>query len=87
VEMSADEALAEENDVSDDGSQSSIRQAAGTWLLQLLGEGEMQVATIKAQAQAAGINFRSVQRAAEDMGIIRERSAMDGRWQWRMNRG
>jgi hypothetical protein len=85
--MSADDALAIENDGGTEdakpGPEPQARKAAEDWLRQLLAAGEVPAAKVKAEAVAAGMNYRTVQRAADALGIIREKNSFDGGWQWR----
>jgi putative DNA primase/helicase len=87
VQMSADDALAIENDGGKDdakpGPEPQARKAAEDWLRQLLASGETAAAKVKAEANAAGMNYRTVQRAADELGVKRERNSFDGGWQWR----
>jgi hypothetical protein len=87
VQMSADDALAIENDGGTEdakpGPEPRARLAAEDWLRQLLAAGDVSAAKVKAEAKAAGMNYRTVQRAADALGVIREKNTFDGGWQWR----
>jgi putative DNA primase/helicase len=88
VQMSADDALAIENDgghkeEAKPGPEPQARKAAEDWLRKLLAGGEVPAAKVKEEAKAAGMNFRTVQRAADELGVIREKNTFNGGWQWR----
>jgi len=87
VQMSADDALAIENDGGNEeakpGPEPRARLAAEDWLRKLLATGEVPAAKVKGEAKAAGMSFRTVQRAADELGVIREKNTFDGGWQWR----
>lgn len=83
VSFSADDQLAEENGEDRPGPEPKARNAAADWLQALLDKGEVPAATVEAEAKAAGLNIRTVRRAADDMGVIREKNAFSGGWQWR----
>ncbi|MGD0463428.1 MAG: AAA family ATPase [Tepidisphaeraceae bacterium] len=87
VQMSADDALAIENDDRKEdakpGPEPQARKAAEDWLRKLLATGEVPAAKVKAEAKAAGMIYRTVQRAAVALGVIHEKNSFDGGWQWR----
>lgn len=87
VAMSADDALAVENgggDESKPGPEPEAMNAAKQWLAKLLADGEVEAAKVKAEAKAAGLAWRTVQRAADILGVIREKNAFNSGWQWRL---
>lgn len=87
VTMSVDEALGAENGGGDEprrGPEPVIQDEARRWLLHLLSDGAVAVARIKAESQAAGMAWRTVHRAADSLGAIREKNGFDGGWQWRL---
>jgi hypothetical protein len=53
------------------------------WLSDLLANGEVDAARVKAEATAAGLAWRTVQRAADELDVIREKNSYTGGWQWR----
>ncbi len=85
VRMSADDALAVENGESGEkpGPEPKERTAAEEWLRKLLVDGEVTAAMVKTEAQSAGMSYRTVQRAADALGVIREKNTFSGGWQWR----
>ena len=80
VKVSADEALAPST-----GSESTVADAT-EFLKELLREGPVPVKEIKAEATAAGITWRTVERAKADMEIVAERHngerRGEGYWAW-----
>lgn len=86
VAMSADDALAAENDGGNDkpGPEPAARKAAADWLRTILADGEVEAANVKAEAKAAGMGWRTVQRAADELVVIREKNGFSGGWQWRL---
>ncbi len=89
VTMNADDALAIANDGGSEsrpGPEPEARAAATKWLADFLGDGEVTAATVKAKSVAAGLAWRTVQRAADTLGVIREKNAYNGGWQWRLPR-
>ncbi|MDR3387718.1 MAG: AAA family ATPase [Rudaea sp.] len=61
---------------------------ASSWLEELLADGPIPVNAIKAEASAAGVGWRTVERAKTELGVIAERESAGnkgkGRWQWRI---
>ncbi len=66
----------------------SPRDDASAWLEEMLANGPVPVKAIKAEASAAGVAWRTVERAKTELKVIAERestgNAGNGRWQWRM---
>jgi hypothetical protein len=86
VAMSADDALSQENGGGEDarpGPEPQARIAAQEWLRQLLAKGEVPARKVRIEAKAAGMNYRTVQRAADELGILREKNQFNSGWQWR----
>jgi hypothetical protein len=80
VTMTADEAMAAESV----GGQSSKREAAAEWLrCQLIG-GDVDSDEMKRRADAAGIPWRTVERAKGEAGAISTRSGFGGPWVFRL---
>ncbi len=90
VRMTADDALADESGASENqrpGPEPTIRLAAMGWLRTVLAEGEMPVATVESEAKAAGYSWRTVQRAADGIGVLRRKCGFDGAWTWALPEG
>ncbi len=87
VTITADDALAaEQSGPGRPGPEPEARNAAADWLRDLLASGEAAAAKIKAEAADAGLNYRTVQRAADSLGVVREKNRFSGGWQWRLPR-
>jgi len=85
VIMSADDALAADNETASKvkpGPEPDARNAAVDWLRLLLSCGPVAAADVREQARAAGMNYRTVQRAAEALGVKSGRSGYVGGWAW-----
>lgn len=85
VMMNADDALAVENNgihEAKPGPKPLARNAAGEWLATLLAKGSMTVPEIKQAAQDAGLAWRTTQRAAEELGVVRTKDQFSGNWRW-----
>lgn len=55
---------------------------ACTLLADLLKDGPRNAAEILAAAEGANISERTMQRAAEQMGVIKAKAGFDGGWNW-----
>lgn len=90
VDMTADEAYGELDRPDDGDSQPGPKpqkhDAAKQFLLTVLEHGERAVKDIEAEAKAAGIAMRTVQRAATHLNVIRQKGGMSGGWEWRFKR-
>jgi hypothetical protein len=86
--MSADEALAVENGDNEDskpGPEPEAMNQAADWLGDELADMlEHPVKVLKDDAQAAGLNWRSVQRASTKLGVRVHRSGFGGGCVWRL---
>ena len=83
VTMTADEVMAPQSDDEKPGPEPQARDAAADWLSALMAAGEVPAAKVRQEAEAAGFVWRTVQRAAEALGVIREKNSFTGGWQWR----
>jgi hypothetical protein len=89
VTMTADDALAAENggDDAKPGPDPIARSAAADWLTDELADmQEHPVAGLRESAQAAGMSWRTVQRAADELRVIRHRATYGGGYAWRLPR-
>jgi hypothetical protein len=89
VTMSADEALSIENnnggEAKGPGRPSDERMEAEEWLAAELADlQEHVVKDIQRDAKAAGISWRTVQRASTSLKVIRQRNAFGGHFIWRL---
>jgi hypothetical protein len=66
------------------GPEAEARAQAAEWLTDLLHNGPMLVKAIKAEAQAAGLRWRTVRRAQESLGVVVRRRGFGsaGAWEW-----
>jgi putative DNA primase/helicase len=83
VEGSARELLTDPNE-DDPGEQSAI-SGAREFLEQTLSVCPVWSKEIQGQAREAGIAWRTVRRASDDMNIIKQKGA-EGRWYWKLPR-
>ena len=58
------------------------RDAASDWLTEILEGGPMSVGTLKEQALAAGMSWRTVERAKTSLGIRARKAGFAGGWEW-----
>ncbi len=84
VELTATEAIAAETANSDNHSDRTVRQEAATWLRDLLDAGPMATSDVRREAEDAGFNWRTVQRAKSDLRIRSKRDQATGPWQWHL---
>ncbi|NDD55250.1 hypothetical protein EBZ39_15530, partial [bacterium] len=62
----------------------STKESAAVWLTKYLGDyGHFQHEVRKA-ADAAGISWRTVERAKKELGVIAYRPTIPGEWCWKM---
>lgn len=79
VTTTADEALSD-----DVPRRNQNREAAKVWLEKLLTDGAMAQAAIKEKADQDGFAWRTIRRAAEDLGVESFKSDFKGGWSWRL---
>jgi putative DNA primase/helicase len=92
VRMSADDALANEEDARKPGPEPEARNAAAEWLKGILAGGPVPsgdlknpaAGSIRHSAKAADLKWATIRRAADSLGVRRERCAHSGVWQWRL---
>jgi putative DNA primase/helicase len=95
IRMSADDALADENETSTRGPEPKARPAAEEWLRQVLAAGPVASGdkdnpapgTVRAQAAEACFKWTTIRRAADGLGVRREKSTITGAWQWHLPSG
>ena len=67
------------------GRPSKARDEAVDWLRMVLIDGPVPAATLRAEAKAAGISWRTIERAREVLGVIVKQIGEAGGghyWQW-----
>jgi putative DNA primase/helicase len=90
-ELSADDALAAENAHAADGDGKPgpdpvKRNGAAQWLRGMLAEGPVEVKRLEEEAKAAGLAWRTVQRAASDeVGVERIPPEQGQGWRWSLS--
>lgn len=62
----------------------SARQEAESWLGELLTDGRLSVKKIQAEARAAGLAWRTVERAKRSLGILAVKGNFQTGWEWRL---
>ena len=82
VEGTADDELTQRRRNARKGEDT--RTMEKTWLRDLLGAGPMATTAVKAEAKAAAFNWRTVQRAANDLGMITRKSGFGPDWEWEL---
>jgi hypothetical protein len=77
VSVTADDALS-----SNPERSAPSREAAETFLLEILSGGALPTRQIQSEAKAAGISWPAVRRAKECLGVKASKTALDGGWVW-----
>lgn len=80
VTMTANEAMQPQGD----SEERSALDDAGQFLQSLLADGPVKAGQIKTDADGAGFNWRTIQRAADRLNIERHKDGMRGGWTWRL---
>jgi hypothetical protein len=78
VEGSARDLLAEP----DQDDEQSPRESAAEFLREVLGAGAAPVKTVEAEARSAGVAWRTVRRAADELQVIKRKGGMGAGWYW-----
>jgi len=78
VTVTADEAMALQGDPEERSAIDDARE----FLAGLLVDGPVQAGQIREDAKEAGLNWRTVQRAADRLGVVRHKDGMRGGWLW-----
>lgn len=86
IDQSADDVLAEEQQgESGPGRPAAERNEAEEWLRQKLADfAEHPVSDLQKASDAAGIHWRTVERAKKDLGVIYRRAVFGGGYVWRL---
>lgn len=72
-------------DASDDADGGALGEAR-EFLNDLLANGSVSVKVVKLAATEAGISFATVKRAKKAIGVVAEKIAMNGGWNWKIPR-
>lgn len=95
ITMSADDALAEENMKGDSSGPAPVaRKAAEDWLEEFLAGGAVLVGdkakpepgSIRHESDQAGFSWRTIRRASDELGVIKERCNFTKKFQWRLQK-
>ena len=65
-------------------TERSAVEDARQFLAGLLADGPVNAGQIKKDADGAGFNWRTVQRAADRLGVVRHKEGMRGGWVWNL---
>jgi putative DNA primase/helicase len=79
ISISADDALT----TSARGRQPKMEKVSN-WLTDILRDGPLSARKIERLADEAGYSMRTVQRAASDLGIEKDKAGFQGEWRWKM---
>ncbi len=66
----------------DEGGEVQPKGAAEDFLEEMLDAGPVRVEELRLQAQAAGLAWRTVERAKRDLGVRARKRGFDGPWEW-----
>jgi putative DNA primase/helicase len=87
VEQKADEAIEDEAPDKAAGRKPTERTTAARWLWDELSDmQEHPVASIKEATASAGMSWRTIQRAADEIDVIRHRATFGSGYTWRLPR-
>jgi len=65
----------------------SERREAESWLRDFLADGPRPASEVRSESRQAGLSWATVRRAADAMGIAREKSGFRSGWEWRLPEG
>jgi putative DNA primase/helicase len=69
----------------EDREDRSVRQEAESLLSELLVDGPVSVKKIQAEAKAAGLAWRTVERAKRSLGVLAAKGDFHAGWEWRLH--
>ena len=78
--LTADQAVGEDRGTH--AADAPARKAAEDFLRTTLAVGPLAVRQIEAEANAAGLSWRTVRRAKEVLGVKASKTGLDGGWVW-----
>jgi hypothetical protein len=79
--VSADDILRQPTDPDEKGA----RDEAKSFLLDLLQDGSMPAKDVFVNARGAGVAEKTLRRAAQDLGVVKSKTGMDGGWIWKLS--
>ena len=62
--------------------EGSARNGAADFLRQVLGDDVVPSKTVQAEAKTAGVSWRTVERAAKDLSVVKRKGGMGQGWYW-----
>lgn len=68
----------------EDTDEGTARDSAAEFLNQVLAADTVPVKAIEAEARAAGIAWRTIRRAADQLHVIKRKGGMDTGWYWQL---
>jgi hypothetical protein len=80
--LHADDVMAPPDRPQKTGPEPVSRDEASDWLTELLRDGPLAVSEIQKQVKQAGLNWRTIRRAREALGIVPRKLGFDGGWEW-----
>ena len=80
VEGSARDLLTDPDEGSEDKADATAKDVAAEFLVEILKDGSAPSKHVEAEAKAAGIAWRTVRRASDELGVKKRR--LDGGWYW-----
>jgi putative DNA primase/helicase len=80
VTVTADEVMTPQGDSEERSAVDDAKQ----FLADLLADGPVRAGQIKKDADGAGLNWRTVHRAADRLGVQRRKEGMTGGWLWNL---
>jgi putative DNA primase/helicase len=78
VTLTADEVMAQ----SSNPEETSALTDAMDWLRDILADGPLSASDVKSRAEAAGVSWRTVRRAADTLRVQRNKAGMRAGWTW-----
>ncbi len=84
IYTTADQALSSAEGDGKSGPDPEAMEAAKDWLMELLKAGPVAAATVKEECAAAGMNYRTVHRAKDSIGVRSYREQFGGAWTWKL---
>jgi hypothetical protein len=88
ITTTVDDAIAQdEGERGRPGPDPEEREAAADWLRAVLANGELEVRTIRKEAESCGFAWRTLERAKASIGARAHKTQFGGVWVWRLPLG
>lgn len=65
-----------------DGEEKTATDEARDWLADLLSKGPMRASDVQREAKQAGISYKALRRAKDKLGVVTQKQAFSGGWEW-----